>query len=388
MTKTAGFVTTFALMTVTLSIILSCSTAVSLPAGNVYYVGKTGSNRNSCSEAQNPNSPKQTITGSSGGISCLSSGDTLVIKAGVYNETYYNLASGQPNIPGGSSSSNLTVIKGEGVGVTIWKPGGGYGILMKNPNNYIGWQGFTLDCIDMRNAKETCFKEFRQDTRTTVGWHITDLAIVDAPDNAMFFGTTSRNWIIERTEIKNPGRVARRTSELYNWIYGQGSGHIVRDNYLYHTSDITPGAGAGGLRIASNAAGDSGPGKNLIERNFIRNVRIGIIIGANDTNIVRNNVIIDTTLYGIQTYQPTWGTEIYNNTIAARCSTGIYAGRFATNTSINNNIIFGCAKVISDSGISTIQARNFTQDPLFTNPEANDFTLQKASPAIGTGAMP
>jgi parallel beta-helix repeat protein len=327
--------------------------AVATPTtGRVYYVGKTGNNNYGCSQAQNPATPKQTITGSLGGISCLSSGDTLLIRAGIYNETYFNLASGQPNIPGGSSSK-MTVIKGEGIGVTIWKPKDG--ILMKNPNNYIRWQGFTLDCIDMKNATDTCFKEFRQDTGYTVGWHIANLAIVDAPDNAMFFTKYTRNWIIERTELKNPGRMARLTGALYNWIYGQGSGHIMRDNYLYHTRDITPGTAAGGLRVASNAVGDSGPGGNIIERNIIKNVRLGVVIGSNDNNIVRDNTIIDTTLYGIQVWMPTSGTKIDKNSIAGRCSTGIFVGSTAVNTSVTDNTISGCSAPVSDNGVGTVQ---------------------------------
>jgi Periplasmic copper-binding protein (NosD) len=352
MRKNTGFVTTFVLVVATLTLTLSHSTAVSLETGNVYYVGKTGSNSNTCSQAQNPATPKQTITGSSGGISCLSSGDTLIINAGTYNEPYFNVRPGQPDIPGGTGPSNMTVIKGEGVGVTIWKPKGN-GILMKNPGNYISWQEFTLDCNDMSSATETCFKEFRQDTGHTVGWHIADVAIVDAPDNAMYFSPMSRNWIIERTEIKNPGRVARVTGEFYNWIYGQGSGHIVRDNYLYHTPDIRPGVGAGGLRLASNAAGDSGPGGSIVERNVLANVRLGVVIGSNDNNIVRDNTIIDTTMYGIQTFMYPSGTQIYNNTIGGKCSTGILVGSTAASTSVTNNAISGCVVNVNDSGSGT-----------------------------------
>jgi hypothetical protein len=345
----------------TLAVLLTLATVtirISWAMATAYYVGKTGNNNYSCSQAQNPATPKQTITGSSGGISCLSSGDTLLIRAGIYNETYFNLASGQPNIPGGSSSK-MTVIKGEGIGVTIWKPKDG--ILMKNPNNYIRWQEFTLDCIDMKNATNTCFKEFRQDTGYTVGWHIAELMIVNAPGNGMFFGPRSRNWIIERTEIKNPGRLDVDGTIRYNWIYGQGSGHIVRDNYLYHTPERTPGAKSGGLRVASNALGDSGPGGNIIERNVIINVRSGIIVGSNANNIVRDNVISDTTLYGIQTFMYPYATYIYRNSINRRCSTGIYAGSSAIVTSIKNNIIVGCRIAVFNQGVETFQSDNVTQ---------------------------
>jgi hypothetical protein len=52
-----------------------------------YFVSKTGSNGNSCATAQSGGSSgKLTLNGSTGGISCLSAGDTLVVQDGVYNE--------------------------------------------------------------------------------------------------------------------------------------------------------------------------------------------------------------------------------------------------------------------------------------------------------------
>ena len=47
-------------------------------AGNTYYVAKTGSDSNSCTAATNPATPKLTISGSAGGVTCLQGGgDTL-----------------------------------------------------------------------------------------------------------------------------------------------------------------------------------------------------------------------------------------------------------------------------------------------------------------------
>lgn len=62
---------------------------MSAPAwATTYYVGKSGNNSNSCATAQSSTAGnrKLTITGASGGISCLSAGDTLIIGDGVYDE--------------------------------------------------------------------------------------------------------------------------------------------------------------------------------------------------------------------------------------------------------------------------------------------------------------
>lgn len=86
-----------------------------LPAqAATYYTSKSGSNANSCATAQNPGSDaKGTING---GIACLSSGDTLLVQAGVYNEVIADTAGLFGYIvrpPNGTSWSSLTTIKSE-----------------------------------------------------------------------------------------------------------------------------------------------------------------------------------------------------------------------------------------------------------------------------------
>src|SRR3989338_6169432 len=70
-----------------------------------YYVAKTGSNSNTCAQAQTASTAKLTITA---GLACLSGGDTLKIRSGVYDERI-NADLGI-NIPSGLSTSQRTVI--------------------------------------------------------------------------------------------------------------------------------------------------------------------------------------------------------------------------------------------------------------------------------------
>ena len=88
-------------------------------AGNTYYVATTGSDSNTCAQAQNINSPKKTIKG---GIGCMSGGDTLIIKGGTYNEA---ILSWITPIPNGLSWSLPTTIAGAtGETVVIQPPAG------------------------------------------------------------------------------------------------------------------------------------------------------------------------------------------------------------------------------------------------------------------------
>jgi parallel beta-helix repeat protein len=73
--------------------------------GVTYYVAKNGNDSNTCAEAQNIGTSKQTINA---GIRCLASGDTLRIRRGTYVETV-----GGPNNgtswPSGSAASRIII---------------------------------------------------------------------------------------------------------------------------------------------------------------------------------------------------------------------------------------------------------------------------------------
>jgi hypothetical protein len=79
-----------------------------------YWVGKSGSDSRACAQAQEPSSAKQTI---SSGAACLSSGDTLMISAGRYEEQLVNV------IPSGGGEGNRTIVRAaQGATVTIAPP--------------------------------------------------------------------------------------------------------------------------------------------------------------------------------------------------------------------------------------------------------------------------
>src|SRR5712691_4046826 len=68
-----------------------------LAHGATYYVAKTGSDSNSCANAQSQSTPKLTINAGAG---CLSAGDTLIVKTGTYDEVLNRvIPSGNPGAP-------------------------------------------------------------------------------------------------------------------------------------------------------------------------------------------------------------------------------------------------------------------------------------------------
>ena len=75
-------------------------------SGKTYYVAKTGSDNNSCSQAQSQLTPKLTIAA---GVRCLAAGDSLQIRSGTYDE---RLSEYYVTYPRGTSATNPITIMG------------------------------------------------------------------------------------------------------------------------------------------------------------------------------------------------------------------------------------------------------------------------------------
>ena len=61
-----------------------------------FYVASTGVDSNSCTEVQNPSTPKRNLIGARGGLACLGAGnaDILDVRAGSYNDRITSVVSG------------------------------------------------------------------------------------------------------------------------------------------------------------------------------------------------------------------------------------------------------------------------------------------------------
>ena len=83
-----------------------------------FYVATTGDDSNSCTEAQNPSTPKRNIIGARGGLSCLGAGnaDILDVRAGSYNDRITSVVSG-------TSFTNAATIRAHS-GETVTLTGG------------------------------------------------------------------------------------------------------------------------------------------------------------------------------------------------------------------------------------------------------------------------
>lgn len=346
-----------------------------------YHVARTG-------DDSHPGTLGQPFLTFKRAVSVLQPGDKLYIRGGVWDEQL-NLQ--DPNKTG-SPGNYITIAGYPGETVTIqWTDStdNGYGMIKTRGNRgYFIFENLVLDGINMG-------------TRT--GWLIHDL---------------NHHFILRNLTIKNQKsnglKIAGNDIQVINCkisnaipsseIFGQGS--------YYYGIYVTRGANVTieGSEIYNNSGGGvhvyPGPHSNIIIRNnFIHDNNykplssVGGIIAQGSINAITRNTLIynnvvanngsspmTTSGNGIDIGIYTDGTKVWNNTVYGNKLAGIkVAAASATNTIIQNNIIYRNGEDFFNKGTSTIYDHNLTIDPKFKNPDAYDFRLQATSPAIDKG---
>jgi len=324
-----------------------------LASGTTYYVAKTGSDSNSCAQAQSLSTPKLTING---GLSCLASGDTLIIRAGNYLEDV-----SMSGTHSGVSWSSPTTVKAETPGtVTLNHIVVGFS---SSPASYMIFDGLIIDAQFIYNVA----------FEMNVGDHIrvqnTELK------NALHhgaFGCSNCEFInlnVHQNGIKPDGTDTCFGAGLCHGIYANGDGIIIEGGQYHHNEGH-------GIHYYP------GPKNSIIRNTKVYNNGTGIGVYWGGNNKIYNNLVYNNK-GGIRV-----GTSngfFWNNTVYNNPNWGIYVDQ-APNALINN-IAYqnGTGNIYNGNGAANTLSNNLTTDPLFVNSASNDFHLQSTSPAINAG---
>jgi parallel beta helix pectate lyase-like protein len=338
-----------------------------------YYVSKAGSDNYSCAAAQSVSTPRLTINA---GIGCLSAGDTLLIRAGSYDEVI------KDNAVSGTSWTNKVRIAAY-PGETVWlaPSGGDSAVYLNSSQAYVEFDG-----INMQGSVPGC---------------------------VFYMGPTTHHIRLQNAEIVNNQYtgycgnvgVAGTDSEFLNLtvdgLGGQYAFYVKGDRNIIDRCDMHHVDG-GGVHIYSSGGNPTG---NIVRNSRIHDIstyhffdnpndprRFGILISGT-ANLVYNNII-----YGVtggdtannKAISVWWGNghKVYNNTVVNNATIGIAVDTDATSADVRNNIVYGNTggAQFMNLGANTTASNNlFGVDPLFADPSTNNFQLRATSRAIDAG---
>lgn len=355
-----------------------------------YYTKKTGSNSNTCSQAQAELTAKLTIAA---GLGCLAAGDTLIIGDGTYVEsvTTSSLASGV----NGTSTDRIT-IQAQNRRQVIVAPGGAAirGLVVNR--SYVTVQGIIFDCTATGPGDgATCVSN---NVTSTNGVWLLDNEFMNSPGGGIFAGGNSSDWRIQYNTVHDNG-----TSSSYGLsggMYLQSLRNAIISRNEVYGNECT------GIRLGNSGTFDGDATGNVVEYNYIHNNGNGFggvdhctsdgagVLVSGVGNTIRHNLIVHQYRGGIWFYNlnstnPDANNSAYNNTIYDVSYYGIRVAASHTGVIYRNNHIASAAlgATFADSGGSAITSSNNRTTGAITDctVSTSNFTQKAGSACIDAG---
>lgn len=327
----------------------------------IYYTAKTGNNANTCVQAQNQATPKQTIAA---GVGCLAAGDTLIIGDGTYAERLTNA------IPSGVSIEVPTIIKAANRHQVILQPNefNSNFVVQITDDHFITLDGLILDATNFTTEAGTIKIDGDTDPSTYITVQNSELRNVPL-DSCVKVGWGTDHVSFKNVDVYNcQGQEDPDVgSDAFYW--GGGTNGLIENSRLHDTT----GAGVQYFDPAS---------RNFSNVTFRNNVvyntgKAAVYFGTVQNALVYNNVIYNAANgFGYSTSQQAF---VYHNTVfnTTFCIRRVGGGNLiqAEADLVKNNIFWQC-------GTGAVATDNFTSDPDFVDGANGDLRLSSSSGAI------
>ena len=335
-----------------------------------YYVGKNGSDSNSCTQARSSSMPKLTIGAA---LACIGTspgagaGQIVEVAAGIYNESIFN------TLPSGTSWSAPFILRAKAGDTVMLKASTDHHIYSSQSYAlYLIIDGFVFDGTNLTNTQIFFIgPSFIKITNVQV--------INTAAENAFFIDSKSHDIEVSRSKIHD-GKFSTTSNSMgiNHAFYIGGYNNLIQHNEIYNVP-------AWAVHIYGGVSSTNVVRGNLIHDSCQQVTGCaGILLGTGNGNRAYNNILYNGK-YGISSGNNATNSGIFNNTIYNMAYVGIDTSN-STGSIIKNNIVYGNPTAINNGGTNTIISNNFTTDPRFVNSSAGNFRLQSGSAAINAGA--
>lgn len=354
------------------------------------YTAKTGSDSNSCADAQSQSTPKLTVNA---GISCLTpvGGSILYVKVGSYGEAIAVNA-----IPSGTSWDEKILISKFGTDVVTLNPSTGaataaFGttiISFGGIQRYIEINGINLNSTASTTIDSNVYVEGSDVSHNANHIRLTGFtSTIGSNQFKNIYLDGAFSGVVGDNEVQNLTLTGVGSSVESSMVSAFSPNNLIEHN------NISSFSGGG---IVLLGGGGSWTSNNTIRYNKVRDSsqasNIGIILWGGTNNLAFNNLVYNltgTNNGGIEVYDAD-NSKIYNNTIYNINGTGSFGIRIddsgSDGTQVKNNIAYTTTTAFIDNGTGLGLSMNlFATNPLFVNIGTADFHLTSLSTAINGG---
>lgn len=360
-----------------------------------FYVSTTGSDSNSCAQAQSTSTPKLTPAA---GVACATAaGDTVFFRAGTYSGSIQF-----GNFTAGGTQANPILISAY-PDETVWiKPNSGCRGISHGNRAWITYFRMNVDG-SLMNSCASGGNIIHIEPGSEPGFVYLNGHIKDSPGSNLLNGRQNR---IAYSTISGTGWRAQQTGYApgSNGIYsstGNDSVYeylVIRDNMCFGWRAYNSGSSSSNRNVLRySLLHSNGRGKATLHEvgtSTCGGSGGGGVVVGDDDNTIHQNVFYNNFGRNIWVHSSPQGTSaprVEKNTLVghATATYGITIDSGVQNAVIINNIAVGYTTAnFNNAGTNTTNAGNvFTgsASDLFTNSATNDYTLKVGSAAIGAG---